>query len=100
MESQGSLVDNHPFGEKLFELIEKVTNEDDIYRLQKTASENIEDRPSDECRTKFLNNDNTNNATNKKNLQHNFSINQPEYDNVEEEPLRENETLNINKSAS
>ncbi|KAF2888445.1 hypothetical protein ILUMI_17728, partial [Ignelater luminosus] len=67
-------------------------DEDDIYRLQKTASENSEDRPSDECGTEFLNNDNTNNAINEKNLQHNFSINQPEYDNVEEELLRDNET--------
>ncbi|KAF2899491.1 hypothetical protein ILUMI_06684 [Ignelater luminosus] len=94
MESQGSLVDKHPFEEKRFELIEKVAlkDEDDIYRLQKTASENIEDRPSDECGREFLNNDISNNATNEKNLQHNFSINQPEYDNVEKEPLRENET--------
>lgn len=70
------------------EIVEKLQDEDDIYRFQKSAGENIEDRPSDECGTELLNKDNTNNATNEKILQHNFSINQPEDDNVEEELLR------------
>ncbi|KAF2904990.1 hypothetical protein ILUMI_01184 [Ignelater luminosus] len=65
-------------------------DKDDIYRLQKSTGENIEDRPSDECGIELLNKDNANNATYEKNLQHNFSINQPE--NVEEELVRDNET--------
>ncbi|KAF2904837.1 hypothetical protein ILUMI_01343 [Ignelater luminosus] len=76
----------------LLEIEEKLEHEDNISRLQKTAGENIEDRPYDECGTELSNNDNTNNATNEKKLQHNFSINQPEYDNIEEELLKDNET--------
>ncbi|KAF2897147.1 hypothetical protein ILUMI_09026 [Ignelater luminosus] len=84
------------------EIIEKLENEDDIYTVQKTAGKNIENRPSDECSTELLNNDNTNNATNEKNLQRNFSINQPEYDNVEKELSRDNETrlISINQHRS
>ncbi|KAF2883392.1 hypothetical protein ILUMI_22780 [Ignelater luminosus] len=71
-------------------------------KLQKTAGDNIKDRPSDECSTELLNNDNTNNSTNEKNLQHNSSINQPEYDNVEEKLLKDNETrlISINQYRS
>lgn len=91
------------------EIVERLQDEDDIYKLQNSGGENIEDivsgesdsefqngasenvGPGDKSVTELLYNDNkvnSNNATNQRDVQQNVPINELTNDNVEEELLR------------
>lgn len=72
------------------EIVQKLQDEEDIYKLQTTVSENIKDTLSDQFDTELLSNDNdadesNNNLTNDRNTQ---PINKPENNGAQEDLLR------------
>ncbi|XP_071054394.1 KRAB-A domain-containing protein 2-like [Onthophagus taurus] len=69
------------------EIVEKLHDEDDIYRLESSVGRNIEQVVSKKSHSEFQNSD----GGNEKDVQESFPINYSKNDDVEEELLRNNE---------
>nr|XP_022920129.1 uncharacterized protein LOC111428710 [Onthophagus taurus] len=69
------------------EIVEKLHDEDDIYRLESSVGRNIEQVVSEKSDSEFQNSD----GGNEKDVQESFPINYSKNDDVEEELLRNNE---------
>ncbi|KAJ8936188.1 hypothetical protein NQ318_020933 [Aromia moschata] len=80
------------------QIVERLQDEEDIYRLQKTVSENMEDTLSDESDRELLNKDNDGSSNNLTN-DGDDTINEPEND-IAQEYLQSLSEIGIIKKSS